>query len=52
MKQLNETVVLATCGIRPPDGALRTPNHVSGSLPIPKRKSKIASIQLLIFTKG
>jgi hypothetical protein len=31
---------------------LRTPNHASCSLPIPQRKSKIASIDSLIFTKG
>ena len=33
-------------------GPLRTPNHVCCSEPVPKKKSTIASVHSLIFTKG
>ena len=51
-KTQNKTTVLATCGIRRPEEALRTPHRSSCSLPNPKRKRIISSIISLNFTKG
>ncbi len=44
--------MLATCGLRLTIEAFEDTYHTSCSLPIPKRKSTISSIYLLIFTKG